>query len=209
MSTRYRVELIPAPEYVLSAYRARQTICGQYASWAAEMFMVHINIADFFWCEDESLHRLCRSLEEVARKRGIRRAQLGWGGVGVFAGQAITIFLDFKVGDGSGATYLRDLHEDVLDLLESVPGAASIPKDARESYWPHLALLLNARLHPAVCEEAVEFSTSVVKHLQVPNSTNAWRLWFVKYESDAAGEDWSDGSWAADLRWAILGSFPL
>jgi len=49
----------------------------------------------------------------------------------------------------------------------------------------------------------------VVRDLQIPSATSAWKLWFVQFESRAAGYDWSGGRWAADLRWTILDSFPL
>jgi len=42
MSIRYGIGLALEPAFTSRAYRARQLICGQYASWAAEMNMVYL-----------------------------------------------------------------------------------------------------------------------------------------------------------------------
>jgi len=31
----------------------------------------------------------------------------------------------------------------------------------------------------------------------------------LRFESEVAGEDWSHGGWAADLRWNLLASYPI
>ena len=66
-----------------------------------------------------------------------------------------------------------------------------------------------ASLPPAVFDDAVEFARAVVADLQVPSKTRAWRLLLLRFESAAAGDDWSGGRWAADLRWDLLASHPL
>ena len=37
----------------------------------------------------------------------------------------------------------------------------------------------------------------------------SWRLLLTRYSSDAAGDDWSNGRWAADLSWQQLHSHRL
>ena len=209
MAYRYGVELIPYADFASRAYRARQIICGQYASWTAEMFMVHISVADFFQCSNESLPALTRDLERIAKKEHGFAPTLRHGGVNVFPSETSTIFLDFKVGTQPAIGYIETIHNDVLAIIQGTNGSVPHTKVAGEDYWPHLPLLQNARLHPTIFQEAVEFSGTVVKDLQIPDTTSAWKLWFVRYESERAGEDWCDGRWEADLRWTILDSFQL
>jgi hypothetical protein len=49
----------------------------------------------------------------------------------------------------------------------------------------------------------------VIQDLEIPEETRAWQLVLLRFESDAAGEDWSQGGWAADLRWNLLASYPI
>ena len=65
-STRYAVLLVPEPAFTGRAYRARQIICGQYGSWAAEMLMVHLMLSPFFPCSDDRLPELTTGLAAVA-----------------------------------------------------------------------------------------------------------------------------------------------
>jgi hypothetical protein len=66
-----------------------------------------------------------------------------------------------------------------------------------------------ADLSDAVFASAGVFANAVLQDLNVPTSTRAWQLLLVRFESDAAGDDWQDGGWKADLRWRILHSYPL
>ena len=210
MSTRYGVELIPAPDFVSKVFRARQVICGQYASWAAEMFMVHIPVSGFFRCDDESVTQVALELARVAQKNRRQKSPLSCGGVNVFDDETSTIFLDFKLRDNRGTQYVMGLHNDVMDLLESTPGAEQDRETARDNYWPHLPLMQQATLTPALLEEAVQFADGVVRGRAILDATtDPWKLWLVKYESDAANDDWNEGSWARDLRWTIVESFSL
>ena len=77
------------------------------------------------------------------------------------------------------------------------------------NYWPHITLMQYAKLPSAVMADALEFARGVVDDLSVPESTTAWRLLLVRFQSQAAGEDWSGGRWAADLSWEIVSSYPL
>jgi hypothetical protein len=43
----------------------------------------------------------------------------------------------------------------------------------------------------------------------VPVVARAWRLVLLRYLSDAAGDDWSHGSWSSDVRWEYLSSYVL
>ena len=68
MSVRYRVELVLDPVFTSRVYRARQLICGQYASWAAEMHMADVFMTDFFQCGGESLDGVIGQVAQAARQ---------------------------------------------------------------------------------------------------------------------------------------------
>ena len=73
----------------------------------------------------------------------------------------------------------------------------------------HISLMQHAELPPMVFDSAVVFAGEVVRDLAISNETRAWQLVLLRFESDAAGEDWSQGGWAADLRWNLLTSYPI
>ena len=209
MSTRYGIGLALEPAFTSRVYRARQLICGQYASWAAEMHMVYVAVADFFQCTDSALSKLEAGLNSIAlgSKQESPQFPMSHHEVGISRGVAGHIFLDFNwPGRLSG---LNRLHDAVAGLLEETSGVTQNPPAAGEDYQPRLPLMQYAHLPPAVFEDAVEFARATVADLQVPGDTSAWRLLLLRFESDAAGDDWSGGAWAADLRWELLASHPL
>lgn len=214
MSIRYSVALIPDPSFTARVYRARQIICGQYASWAAEMHMLHMAVADFFQCSDGAIETLSTGLAvlaEQSRRRELRFPLVNRG-VDIFPGVVGDIFLDFTVPQNpreKGVRELDILHQNVIGLLEQSEEAVPDLRSVRENYRPHIALMQHARLSPKVFESAVEFAHGVVRELQVPNSARAWRLALLRFESDAAGQDWDNGRWASDLRWQALDCYPL
>jgi 2'-5' RNA ligase len=214
MSIRYSVALIPDPSFTVRVYRARQIICGQYASWAAEMHMLHMTVADFFQCSDGAVETLSLGLAGIAeqsRRRELRFPLVNRG-VDTSPDAAGDIFLDFTVPQNpreKGVRELNVLHQNVVGLLEQSEGVTPDLRFVRENYRPHITLMQHARLSPKVFESAVEFAHGVLRELQVPNSARAWRLALVRFESDAAGEDWDSGRWASDLRWQVLDCYPL
>lgn len=210
MSFRYGIELIPEPSFVARAYRARQLICGQYGSWAAEMFMVHLTVADFFQCPESAVDAIDAGLGKVAEqsRRVARQFSLSHQGVATFPGG--TIHLDFATPERAGPLYT--LHRNVISLLQQLQQALGIVPNlqyALDKYWPHLTLMQYAKLPEPVFEDAVQFARAVVADLQVPVATQAWKLILIRFESHAAGDNWDDGRWAADLRWSLLSSHSL
>lgn len=209
MSVRYGIALIPEPAFTARAYRARQLICGQYATWAAEMHMLHLTVADFFECPEGNVGDLDLELARIAEQtRGaVHQFEFTRGGVATFPNVRGNIFLDLATAEKSQPLYT--LHNDVIDGLERVPGVVSELRFARDAYWPHITLMQRGELPPAVFQAAVHFSGVVVHDLQIPTTTTAWQLTLTRFESDMAGADWDDGGWAADLRWTVLNSYPL
>ena len=94
MSFRYGVELIPDPSFVAQAHQARKLICDQYASWAAEMFMVHVTVADFFECPNPAVEKVRAGLTKIAAQSRMSDAQ-------------------FSLSHNGAATFLNDVGEEV------------------------------------------------------------------------------------------------
>ena len=209
MSTRYGIGLALEPAFTSRVYRARQLICGQYASWAAEMHMVYVAVAYFFQCTDSAVTELEAGLHSIGLRSKQESPQFAMfhGGVGVSPGVAGHIFLEFN--DPSGPSALNRLHDAVADLLEETSGVTQNPLPRSEDQQPRLPLMQYAQLPPAVFADAVEFARAAVADLQVPADTQAWRLLLLRFQSDAAGDDWGGGAWAADLRWELLASHTL
>ena len=231
MSIKYGISVIPQPRFTARVYRARQLICGQYASWAAEMHMVHLPLIEYFSCPDDLVQALETGLEGVARaardsfrepapKDGIALAHRG---VAAAPGDSGNIFLDFvaeeasRRSDGDTVRTINQLRDAVVEALAPVYGSASHPdmermQIDRRNHPLRIALMLHANLPSPVFASALAFAQSVVADLEVPEASTAWQLVLIRFESDAAGADWGDwnrGLWAADLRWQVINSYPL
>jgi hypothetical protein len=72
-----------------------------------------------------------------------------------------------------------------------------------------MPLLSHADLPDTVFDSALEFARAVTDELKVSQITRAWRMVLTRFESNAAGDDWSGGRWAADLSWKVLASYGL
>ena len=209
MSVRYGIFLVPEPSFTARAYRARQLICGQYGAWAAEMQMVHLAVSGFFQCPDSAVTALAAGLAGVAAQSRRDRPQfpLSHRGVAAIPGDQGNIFLDFATESSPGPIDI--LRGNVVGFLDQALGVVQDPQADGPIYRPHLPLMQFARLPDGVFSDAVEFAQAVVADLEVPHTTRAWRLPLLRFHSEAAGDDWSGGGWAADLRWEPLSSHPL
>ena len=98
MSIRYGVLLIPEPSFTSRAYRARQLICGQYGSWAAEMHMLHLTVASFFQCLDSVIDAVGEGLGSIAEdsRRRTSRFPLSHRGVATLGDAGGNIVVDFS-----------------------------------------------------------------------------------------------------------------
>ena len=206
MSIRFGVLLIPSPSFTARVYRARQLICGQYGSWAAEMHMLHLTVAGFFQCSEAALAEVEAGLQIAAEESRQREPRFSLHQQGV-TGASGNIFLDLSGPQRPEA--LHKLHGDVVDIVRRVSGAVLEMEHVEGGYWPHVTMMQYAKLPSAVMADALEFAQGVVDDLAVPESTNAWRLLLVRFQSQAAEEDWSEGRWAPDLSWDIVSSYPL
>ena len=216
MSVRYAMALIPEPGFTARVYRARQLICGQYACWAAEMHMLRLPLIEYFECPEHAVESISAGLGRIARE-GCRKYQgvpLAHQGASTSPECPGDIFLDFTVPDPEDRPQrrlmtLNVLRTDLLELLGQVYGVNTSNVPSSDEYRPHISLMQHANLPPTAFESAVVFAGAVVRDLEVPNETRAWQLVLLRFESDAAGEDWNQGGWAADLRWNLLASYPI
>ncbi len=206
MSTRYGIGVSLEPVFTARAYRARQLICGQYACWAAEMNMVFLPLCNFFQCPGPAASSLDAGLSSIAARSREQAPQfsLDCSGVDASPGAAGHVFLAFT--PTGGHSYLRSLRDSVSGLLAATDG---IEVDPNVESHPRVPLMQYAKLPASVFYDAVEFARAVVADLELAASPRVWRLLLFRYQSEAAGDDWSGGSWAPDLRWELLASHPL
>ena len=209
MTSRYGIFVVPQPEFTARAYRARQIICGQYGTWAAEMLMVHIMIAGFFPSADGGIEPLDLGLAELAAGSRVDGVQIPLKCAGVAAAKELpgSIYLDF--GPLRDDDPLMLLHGNVIDMVRGFSDTGDIEHLAPDEFRPRLPLMQFANLPPAVFSDAEEFARGVVEDVGLPESTSAWRLMLARFHSQAAGENWEPGSWAADISWELLSSHAL
>ncbi|MEE8465058.1 MAG: hypothetical protein V3S68_01180 [Dehalococcoidia bacterium] len=209
MSTRLGIELVMEPAFTARAYRARNIVCGQYASWAAEMHLMRMSVVGYFECADTAVDLLVHDaarLAEGSRKRspGFPIDCLGVAN-GAESGNPGSVYLDFQQ---TGSDHpLAVLQREAVTLAGGLTGAVLLPEG--DGFHPKVNLMEYANLPPAVMADALEFAKGVTIDLGVPAIARAWRLVVLRYQSEAAGDDWSQGAWAPDLRWEYVSSYPV
>ena len=203
MSVRYGVELALDPRFTARAYRTRQLVCGQYGCWAAEMQMLRMSLVSYFDCPDEALPALAEEIGRVAADCRTRdpAPSLDWKGISKHDDTG-SITLDF-VGDGP----VPALQREILAAVAGLPGVRMAGGDG--PFLPRVALLEYGGLPAPIFADAEEYAREVAADLAVPTTARAWRLLVLRYASEAAGDDWSNGRWATDVSWKQLYSFLL
>ena len=212
MSVRYGVSLVLEPAFSAGLHRARQVTCSQYGCWAAEMHSVHLPLSGYFTCPDDLARTVDDALAEAAGD--FRRQFPGVGlerrGIVAEAGPAGSLCLEFSDagnplsgGSGDRPQALRRLREAVGQGLArfALPGPGEDPI--------RFALLQHAPLPESVFHSAAHFAEGVVNGLELPRYGALAELVLLRYQSEAAGEDWRGGGWAADLSWQFIGCHPL
>ena len=204
MSTRYGIELVFNPEFNSGIYRVRQLVCGQYGCWAAEMHMLRMSLAPYFECPEDGLADLNREISQAAEDSRSRNPSMILPRTGISTDDASrSVFLHF--GDPDGA--LGSLRQMAVDAVGRV-GGAKIPGFAQE-FAPRVALLEYGDVDPAILADAAEYAGGAATSVDLAMMGTAWRLLIVRYSSEAAGDDWSNGRWANDVSWKQLHSYPL
>ncbi len=215
MSIRYGVSLLTDPEFTARAYRARQLICGQYACWAAEMHMLHMPMSDYFplGADDSGGNeaRLAEALANLAERYRRVSPRFPLFNRGITTTRPTesdgNIWLDFSPEVVNESLYR--LQSMVADLLERNSDVGGGRREFGADFPPQIPLMSHANLPDSVFDSALDFARAVTDDLKVSQITRAWRLTLTRFESTAAGDDWSGGRWATDLQWRAVGSYNL
>ena len=205
MSTRFGIELVMEPAFTARAYRARNIVCGQYASWAAEMHLLRMSLISYFQCADAAVDSVVHGAAGLAEASRERSPGFSIDCQGVASGGPTNICLDFRQANPSHPLIV--LQAESVTLIDGLPGAVQPPENG--GFHAKINLMEHAELPAAVMAEAVDFAKGVATDIGVPPVARAWRLVVLRYHSEAAGEDWNHGSWAPDLRWEYLASYDL
>ncbi len=225
MTIRYGISLILEPAGTAGLHRARQVICSQYGRWAAEMHSVHLPLTDYFPCPEAAVPGLEAGLEGIAADFRSRNPQVFLARQSVVA-QAENrghIYVEFAeagslmapVEDVSSSSRHRpDLasQSQAIDPLRDEIAAILRRHNLRgnnETDDLRFALLQYADLSEPVFRSATLFAKGVLEGVGLSRHAGLSELALFRYESEAAGDDWNNGSWAADLRWQIRNSYPL
>ena len=197
MSTRFGIELALDPAFTARAYRTRNIVCGQYGSWAAEMHMLRMSVVSYFQYPDINIDLLAHGVGRLAEASRDRSPGFSISCLGVANGRN-------GLGDGLNGEML---YREATSMLEGLPNA-SLPID-NEIFHPKINLMEYANLPPTVMADAADFAKGVATDVGVPAVALAWRLVLLRYHSDAAGDNWSNGNWASDVSWEHLSSYVL
>jgi len=210
VSTRLGIELVLEPAFTARAYRTRNIVCGQYGSWAAEMHMLRMSVVGYFECSDAAVGNLTQGAERVAAESSKRSPRFSIKCHGVATDKygngadSNSIYLDFDQSDSNHP--LITLRRDALRMVDELSGA-TMPVES--DYRHKINLIEHADLASAVMDDALDFARGVAIDVGVPAVASAWRLVLLRYHSESAGDDWSNGSWASDISWEYLSSFGL
>ena len=172
VSTRLGIELTVEPAFTARAYRTRNIICGQYASWAAEMHMLRMSVVSYFECADSVLDHLAHGAGRLAEESRQRSPRFSINCRGVDDGRSANggngernnIYLDFQQTDPNHPLTL--LRRDALKMLDDLPGAVS--PQQQEDFHPKINLLEYANLPAAVMADASDFAKGVVMDVGIP-----------------------------------------
>ena len=200
MSIRYGIDLVLQPSFTAKVYQTRQIVCGQYSSWAAEMQMLRMPLTPYFLCPDDRLPVLASQVEGIARETADEKPYM-LRRKGILA-----------VPDTNSVVMEFEAPEPLFELQRKAFEAAqshSAGLDPSHPFRPAIALLEYGAFPEAILPDAAQFAEGVASGLDMTEMALPWRLLLTRYSSEAAGDDWSNGGWAADLSWQQLYSHPL
>ena len=199
MSIRYGIDLVLQPSFTAKVYKTRQIVCGQYSAWAAEMQMLRMALTPYFPCPDDQLPILASQVESIASETRSQQPCLLTRS-GIEADPAMNgVVMEFEA-----PTALFELQRKALEAAQSHSAGLQT-----EPFRPRIALLEYGSFPEAILPDTVEFAEGVASALEVAQAAMPWRLLLTRYSSEAAGDDWSNGRWAADLSWQQLYSHAL
>ena len=200
MSIRYGIDLVLQPSFTAKVYQTRQIVCGQYSAWAAEMQMLRMALTPYFSCPGDRLPMLESQVESIARETTDEKPYM-LRRKGILA-----------VPDTNSVVMEFEAPEPLLELQRKAFEAAqghSVGLSPAAPFRPCIALLEYGAFPEEILPDAAQFAEGVASGLDMTEMALPWRLLLTRYSSEAAGDDWSNGRWAADLSWQQLHSHAL
>lgn len=200
MSIRYGIDLVLQPSFTAKVYQTRQIVCGQYSSWAAEMQMLRMALTPYFPCPDDRLSILASQVEGIAGETADQKPyMLRRTGITVVPSTS-SVVMEFEA-----PAQLFELQRKAMEAAQS----HSAGLYSAHPFRPGIALLEYGNFPEDILKDAAQFAEGVASGLDITEMALPWRLLLTRYWSEAAGDDWSNGRWAADLSWQQLYSHTL
>ncbi len=200
MSIRYGIDLVLEPAFTAKVYQTRQIVCGQYASWAAEMQPLRMPLTPYFPCPDDRLPILASQVEGIARDTGAEKPYMLRRSGFTAVTSTRSVVLQFEAPEA-----LFELQRKSMASAQS----HSVGLHASQDFRPCVALLEYGTFPEEMAPDAAQFAGGVASGLDMTEMARPWRLQLTRYSSEAAGDDWSQGRWASDLSWQHLASHSL
>ena len=200
MSIRYGIDLVLQPSFTAKVYQTRQIVCGQYSSWAAEMQMLRMALTPYFPCPDDRLSILASQVEGIAGETVDQKPyMLRRTGITVVPSTS-SVVMEFEA-----PAQLFELQRKAMEAAQS----HSAGLYSAHPFRPGIALLEYGNFPEDILKDAAQFAEGVASGLDITEMALPWRLLLTRYWSEAAGDDWSNGRWAADLSWQQMYSHSL
>lgn len=200
MSIRYGIDLALEPAFTAKVYQTRQIVCGQYASWAAEMQPLRMALTPYFPCPDDRLPILASQVEGIASDTSAEKPYLLRRSGFTSITSTRSVVMQFEASEP-----LFELQRKSMESAQS----HSVGLHASQDFRPGIALLEYGAFPEAMLADAALFAEGAASGLDLTEMALPWRLQLTRYSSEAAGDDWSKGGWASDLSWQHLASHSL
>ena len=200
MAVRYGIDLTLQPSFTAKVHLTRRIVADQYSSWTAARQILRVPLTPYFPCPDEQLPILAEQVQEIAQETREQKSYMLRRSAMVASRFPNAVVMAFEAPEP-----LFDLQRKALATAQHhFP-----PIYLNKPFLPCISLLEFARLPESLLLDAAEFAEGVASGLDMPGMALPWRLLLTRYSSRAAGDDWSDGRWAADLSCRQLYSHPV
>ena len=91
-------------------------------------------------------------------------------------------------------------------MVDELPGATLL---VEIDYHHKIYLMEHSERSEGIMSDALNFAQGVAADIGVPDMASAWRLVILRYHSESAEDDWSQGRWAPDVNWEYISSYRL
>jgi len=176
--------------------------------------MLHIPLIQYFECQENVIPELIQLLELISGQTVKEKQEVALISEGISHSFDRTgdIYLDFSSFTKESPAQSPGLHQLYFEIQKALKNQQGITLDKAHTstaFALKISLMQHADLPLTVFQSAIVFASSVIEELSVPDHTKAWQLVLLRYKSNAAGEDWSQGLWANDLSWNLMASYSI